>query len=249
VAQRHRVVGAVAEAFAAEAAWADALREADRSIVLAPTGGQIGEIGVEQGRWVHAGAAGVAPTTLLVITSTGPPEVEVRVEQRQAARVQVGQDASVTLEALSPRPLRARVVSRREVMSEGIDGTARLRLRLEERPHGVRVGLRATVRISIEERFQVPAIPNHAVRSESAGRAAPQKGTGARATRTETAWVIADGLVGERRLLGGLRGDTHTEVLAGLTLGESVITGPYALVRSIGVGDAVIPVPAPIVSR
>lgn len=248
VAQRHKVAGAVAEAFAAAAALADALREADRSVVRAPTGGEIVEIGVEQGQWVHAEAIGVAPTTLLTIAPAGASEIEVHLEQGQATRAQVGQSASVTLETLSASRLRARVVSKRAGAAGRLDGTAPLRLRLEEQPPGVRVGLTATVRIPIEARSQVPAIPNHAVRS-APRHGAPRRGPVARAARTETAWVIRDGLVRERTLVTGLRGDTHTEVLAGLTLGESVVTGPYALVRSIGVGDAVIPVRAPIVSR
>ena len=247
--QLQRVEVASAEALAAESELADALQEAARSIVRAPIAGEIMEIGVQRGEWVQAGAVGVAPTRLFTIAPDGALDVEVNVQQRQAARVQLGQIASVTLPTLASRPLRARVVSKLAAAPGPIDGTALMRLRLEELAPGVRVGFTGTVRIPIEERSRVPAIPNHALHSAPRRYGPRRPRPGARSTRTERAWVIRDGLVAERTLVAGFRGDTHTEILAGISLGEAVITGPYALVRSIGVGDAVIPIRAPLAGR
>lgn len=249
MAQRHRVAVAAAEALAADAELADALKEADRSVVRAPTDGEIVEVRVGPRRWVYPGSPGVPPTPLVAISRRAAPDVEVFVEQRQAVRVRLGQSASLMLEAISPRPFPLRVVSVRNVRAGTVAGAVPIRLRLEGQPAGVRNGIEGTVRIALGGRSNVVAIPNQAIRSARRRQDARRTNPGGRSSRTEAAWVVRGGLVKERMLVTGLRGDSHTEVLAGLSLGESVITGPYAVVRSIGVGDAVIPVRAPIVSQ
>jgi len=56
---------------------------------------------------------------------------------------------------------------------------------------------------------------------------------------TEGVFVVKSGLVEYRPLTVGIAGDRYFEVLAGLSPGDEVVTGPYNTVRGLVDGDAV----------
>jgi hypothetical protein len=94
--------GLEAAVAAARAALRLAEIDMDNTLVLAPTDGQLGQIGVRQGQFVTAGTQ---------LVSLVPPQrwVIAIFKERQAGRMRPGQAASVTVDALGDRRFHGRV--------------------------------------------------------------------------------------------------------------------------------------------
>lgn len=94
--------GLEAAVAAARAALRLAEIDMDNTLVLAPTDGQLGQIGVRQGQFVTAGTQ---------LVSLVPPQrwIIANFKERQAGRMRPGQAASVTVDALGDRPFHGRI--------------------------------------------------------------------------------------------------------------------------------------------
>lgn len=94
--------GLEAAVAAARAALRLAEIDMDNTIVLAPTDGQLGQIGVRQGQFVTAGTQ---------LVSLVPPQrwIIANFKERQAGRMRPGQPASVTVDALGDRRFHGRI--------------------------------------------------------------------------------------------------------------------------------------------
>jgi multidrug efflux pump subunit AcrA (membrane-fusion protein) len=108
---------------------------------------------------------------------------------------------------------------------------------LERVPPWARSGMSCTVHAVLGLRRSVLAVPNHAlVELKSGARVRP---------RQHAVWMIQNGSIALKPISLGLRGDAYTEVLAGLAASQAIVTGPYAVLRSVRVGDAVVGIPTP----
>ena len=155
--------------------------------------------------------------------------------------------ARVTVTSLLSEPLPAHVLSVR--LDAG--ATARVTLELDAPMPGARDGMSAVVHLTVASRIAVLAVPNHALVGSRGGvRASPVAGA-ARGKPKQPAgvWTVRGGLMVLAPLTLGVRGDVYSEVLSGLGVGQLVVTGPYALLRSVAVGDPVTSVPAPRLAR
>ncbi|PLR22144.1 secretion protein HlyD [Caulobacter zeae] len=94
--------GLEAAVAAARAALRLAQIDMDNTLVLAPTDGQLGQIGVRQGQFVTAGTQ---------LVSLVPPQrwIIANFKERQAGRMRPGQPASVTVDALADRRFHGRI--------------------------------------------------------------------------------------------------------------------------------------------
>ena len=53
-------------------------------------------------------------------------------------------------------------------------------------------------------------------------------------------WImVEDGIVSFREVTIGIAGTEYFEVLSGVSVGDSLVAGPYQIIRQLGVGDAV----------
>lgn len=176
--------------------------------LTAPTGGAVTQVDVEVNENVSAGRA------VVVIASGDRPEVDVAVPELFIARMQEGDAATVTFDALPGQVFDA-VISEVGVASTRAT-TFPLSVRLLEEDEAIRPGMAAEVRFQLDtadqrERILVPAV---AVGEDREGRFAfvvepGEAGIGiARRRPVEVGDLTAEGL----------------EVLEGLTDGEIVVT-------------------------
>lgn len=180
--------------------------------IHAPISGVVGSVSTQEGETV---AASFAAPAFLTIVDLDRLEVWAYVDETDIGRIEVGQQASFTVDTWPDQPFSGRVTAVRPT-AEIRDNVVNYITLIDIDGHAGRVlrpEMTATITITIEGRSGVLAIPNGALRRDSAG-----------------SYVLLATRVGvERRLVQvGFRGSDFSEVRAGLQEGDEVVIGSAA---------------------
>lgn len=229
---------AIREAASRRVAQARAQR--DRSVdilektsIVSPIGGVVSSLQVREGEMVVIGIQNQPGTVLMTVSDLGELNAEVLVAEADVLRVEVGQEAQVTLEALPGQTFRGRVT---EVGASALPqltaGAAarefRVEIRLLDPAPGMRPGLTCDAEILVGEKSDVVVVPLQAVVLRRDEGGVEQRGVfvidgdQARFTPVETG------------IIGGL----DIEV-TGLEPDTSVVVGPYQALRELDDGQSV----------
>ncbi len=182
----------------------------------APFAGRVQQRHVAPGTYVQVGAP------ILSLVQTDPLRFRAGVPERQAARLQEGQAATIHIEGL-PAPLKG-AVSR---ISPALDLSNRslcVEIDVANPGGGLHVGLFAEAEIVVEPDAQAVSIPASAVR-DFAG--------------VEKVWLVERDEASERVIASGRRDGEWVEVRSGLSAGQTVVrqaqeglTGPVVVLQS-----------------
>jgi multidrug efflux pump subunit AcrA (membrane-fusion protein) len=143
--------------------------------------------------------------------------------EADAARIAVGQPATITVSALPDTTLSAHVVQVDQtstVVSNVV--TYYVTLQLDRKVTGLKPGMTVTAQVIADKRDGALHVPSAAV-----------TGTGASARVTV---VAADGTQTTETVVVGLVGDESTEIVSGLSLGQTVVTAT-ATAATTGTGQ------------
>ena len=181
----------------------------DYTKISAPIGGVVAEVATQVGETV---AASFASPTFVTIIDLDRLEVWAYVDETDIGRVEVGQQATFTVDTYADTDFEGTVTAIRP-MAEIQDAVVNYVTVIEiARGHGkiLRPEMTTTVNVELERREDAIAIPNGAVRWDADGAYA----------------VIRQGEDRVRRgIRVGYRGREYTEVLAGLDEGDRIIIG------------------------
>ncbi|WP_374554615.1 efflux RND transporter periplasmic adaptor subunit [Thermomonas sp.] len=185
------------ELAAAEAALA-------RAVIRATVAGTVLTRGVEPGDTVRPG------DVLLEIAADAPGELLLPVDEKNLARLRVGQRATCIADAFPGRPFAATV----HHIAPGVDparGTVDVRLRIDPKADFVRQDMTVTATLLTGERARALAVPNDALLDARDG------------SDRATVLAVRDGRVRRTAVTLGLRGLAMSEVVAGLRAGDHVV--------------------------
>ncbi|HEX3807313.1 MAG TPA: biotin/lipoyl-binding protein [Gaiellaceae bacterium] len=145
-------------------------------------------------------------------------EVSASFSESDAAKIRVGQPATVTVSALPSEELAAHVVSV-GVIGSSSSGVVEYTVvfALDRTNSQLKDGMSANVSDTVDEQDNVLNVPSSAV-----------TGSGASARVT----VVKNGVQQTTPVVAGLKGDTTTEIVSGLTAGEQVVTSTGATLFS-----------------
>jgi HlyD family secretion protein len=200
----------------------------DKTEITAPIDGVVTRLNVEVGEMVVMGVQNQPGTILMTLSDLSSIDAEVKVAEADVMRLAVGMPAAITLEALSGRRFKGRVV---EIGASALPvaGTAaaarefRVTVRLEAADQPLRPGLTCDAEIVAAERPGALVAPLQSV---------VQRGG-------QTGVFVIDG---ERArfvpVRAGLIGGLNIEV-EGLADGTSIITGPVQVLRELADGARV----------
>jgi len=181
----------------------------DRTILLAPFAGVVAELNAELGEVVAPSPPGIPTPPAVDLIERGCLYVTAPIDEIDARRVRVGQDASITLDAFPGRKFEGRV---RRVAPYVLDVEKQARTLDVEveiaHPESIPAlvpGYSADVEILLERKDGVLRIPAEAISGE--GRVI----------------VLADGVLEERKIETGLANWQYVEVTSGLAEGEKVV--------------------------
>ncbi|MGY0504270.1 efflux RND transporter periplasmic adaptor subunit [Luteimonas sp. e5] len=176
----------------------------ERALIRSGVNGVVLTRSVEPGDTVSPGQV------LLEIARDAPGEILLPLDEKNLARLQVGQSATCIADAFPDRPFAATV----HHVAPGIDparGTVDVRLRIDPDVDFVRDDMTVTATILTGQRDHALAVPNDALLDASPG--------------SDAAYVlrVRDGRVKRTAVRLGLRGLAMSEVLEGLEEGDQVL--------------------------
>jgi HlyD family secretion protein len=187
-------------------------------LVKAPTTGTIANFSVSVGDTVTANMAGgsVATATMapaaLTIANLGNYSIRVLLNEVDVPKIAAGQQASITLDAINRKKFKGTVthVDSFGTNTQGIV-TYTVLVNITNPDDQIKPGMTASVDIEVDKETNVLSVPNSAVKPYKGGRAVR----------------VVDSETKEMKYIPvevGLKGDTRTQIIKGISEGQEVIT-------------------------
>jgi RND family efflux transporter MFP subunit len=174
--------------------------------LVAPVDGTVGDIYAMVGQWASGSTQG------LVLTDLSRLEVAVTFAEVDVTKVQVGEHAQVTLDAIQSTVFTGTLTEIDAVgtTTQGVVNYAAT-VSIDNPSDVIRPGMNASANVIVAQRDNVLLVPNRAVRTVN--------------TRLRTATVLYQGQLIDVPVTIGLSGDTSSEVMSGLQEGDVVLIG------------------------
>jgi len=195
------------------------------ALVTAPTGGSVANIAVTIGSSVTAStgtnsnsstssssqSSTTTASTILVIGDFNALQIKVPVSEVDASGIHTGDNVTVTLDAMSGKTFVGTVSSIDTVgtIASGVV-TYNAYITFSYAPEGILPGMSATAVIQTERHDDVLLVPTTAVQT---------------ANGDKTVRVLKNGNVTQATVETGIQSDTQTEIISGLSLGDTIVTG------------------------
>jgi HlyD family secretion protein len=179
-----------AEVVRARVAVDDARNQLDDTNVLAPITGTIIEKLVERGQVISSPTRDVGGGTVLMkMADLGLVQVRTLVDETDIGKIQVGQRATVTVDAFPNRPFEGAVLKiEPQAQTEQNVTMFPALVRIDNRQGLLRPGMNSEVEVHVGQREQVLAVPNSALRTQrDVGSAAQVLGLSAEEVQRELA--------------------------------------------------------------
>lgn len=234
--------------------------------IEAPITGIVTRRNIEEGETVVIGTMNNAGTVLMEIADMSVIEAEVEVDETDIPTVSIGQEATVTIDAMPDRTFTGKVteIGNSPIQTAGSIAQAtnfKVVVTLDNEIPEVRPGFTCTAEITTASRSSAVAVPIQAttvrevVLDEQGNIVHPPAEEGRRRPSTvaastdlpagqtrkevEGVFVVTDAKAVFTPIKTGIAGEKYFEVLNGLKEGDSVIIGPFASVRELTDGGAV----------
>lgn len=238
----------------AQAAVAEAEEDLSKTIIRAPISGKITRLNVEQGETVIVGTMNNPGSLVLTVSDLSVMEVVLEVDETDVPAIELGDSASVELDAFSDRAFPGTVTEignsaiRAPSASAGQTPTIDFEVvvTLGTTDVELRPDLSATADVVVEVRDDQLSIPIIALTvrdpedlgdPEDLNGDVPEED----AEPVEGVFLVREGTVAFTPVEIGITGDEYFEVLSGLAAGDSLVSGPYRIVRTLSDGDRVRP--------
>ena len=236
----------------ARAALEEASDQLAKTIITAPMAGRVTRLNVEEGETVIVGTMNNPGSLVLTVSDLSVMEVVLEVDETDVPEITLGDSATVELDAFPDLDFPGVVTEignsaiRPPSQAAGTGQTPTIDFEvvvtLDSPEVELRPDLSATAELITETRVDQLSIPIIALtlREPDAGDNDERADDdGAVPDPIEGVFVIRDGEVAFTPVAVGIAGQEYFEVISGLSLGDSVVSGPYQVVRTLEDGDQV----------
>jgi HlyD family secretion protein len=199
----------------AESSYNQAKLKLENATLIAPFDGVISTIGLVVGQ-TSSGAS-------VTMIDRDPMHIDVKFGETDIVSINVGQAAQITIDAL-PDWQKTGTVASISPVADSANGvvTYKARIDFSDSDKRVLVGMTAIVELITADKKNVLLIPNSAILPKGTGRIVQVPGANNTTTEVDITIGLSDGL--------------QTEVLTGLTEGQTIIATPTNTVKSGGFG-------------
>lgn len=231
-----------------------------RTYAVAPLDGVVTNLPVRVGETVVPGIQNSPASLIMTIADMSLITAEVKVDETDIVNVKLEQEASVTIDAISNRTFKGRVIeigNTAILRSTGLAASQsaissqeakdfKVVIALENPPEEIRPGLSCTAKITTATRNNVLTVPIQALTVRQRGDLEPPAKSGvqaaakpdpiaekARKEEIQGVFVVQGDKAVFRKVETGITGATEIEVLNGLKDGEEIVTGSYRVIRTL----------------
>jgi HlyD family secretion protein len=219
----------------AQANIEQAQKDLDNTTITSPIDGIITVLNTEVGETAIVGTTNTPGSVIMEIADLSEMLVKAQIDETNIAPVEEGQGATVYVNAYDDREFRGKVQKvglKRQVAADGTGVfNTEILLGLEE---GERLysGLTASVDIEVESFYDVIRVPSQSVLDRRVEDLPPEivkasEHVDATKTFARVVYRMIDGKAVATPVEVGPSDLTHTVILAGLEVGERVVSGPY----------------------
>lgn len=258
-----------AQAKQLQAAYEKQLDNLSKTKILAPMPGIVTLVDCEVGEVAQAQTAFTQGRTLMVVSNLNTFEVEVEVDETEIGKIFNGQPVKIDIDAFPDTAFKGQVSEIGNTAILKGSGTQdqstnfKVKVILRDADARIRPGMSATVDITTDEKKEALSVPFSSIvmrQLDMDSLLAARTGTaatsgGVQAANNDSAkprpesdnkkedikgvFVISGGKVKFEKVQTGIADSKNIEVLSGLKIGDSVVTGPYRILRTIKEGDAI----------
>lgn len=237
----------------AEAALQEAEDQLDKTVIRAPMSGLVTRLNVERGETAVVGTMNNPGSLLATVADLEVMEAVIEVDETDVTQVSLGDSALVQIDAFPDTAFTGRVTKignssiRPRTSTTGSQDQAidfEVRITLADPPRGIRPDLSATADIITAIRRDVLAIPIIALTLEPLDElpegwrdSVPEGVEVEGAEDVEGVFLVRGETARFRPVRVGITGDNDFEVLAGLSSGDTVVSGSYQAIRELTDGD------------
>ena len=213
------------------------------STITAPMDGVVTARRIELGETAVPGIQNSAGTVLVTVSDMSMVEAEMEVDEASIPTVKLAQKAQVRIDAYPNQTFDGEVteVGGSPILKLSANEAIKfkVKVRIKNPPLTIKPGLSAQADIYTGSRDQVLAIPIQSLVTREI-KAKPGEKLKSGAPRDEEGvWLFDRGKTKFLAVKTGLLGDLNVEVLDGLKGGETVITGPFRILRDLKGGERV----------
>jgi len=213
------------------------------STISAPMDGVVTARRIELGETAVPGIQNQAGTVLLTISDMSKVEAEMDVDEASIPTVKLAQKAQVRIDAYPNQTFDGEVteVGGSPILKASANEAIKFKVKvwIKNPPLTIKPGLSAQADIYTGSRDQVLAIPIQSLVTREI-KSKPGETLKPGAPRDEEGvWLFNEGKTKFIAVKTGLLGDLNVEVLDGLKGGETVITGPFRILRDLKGGELV----------
>ncbi len=258
----------------ARAGLRQAQEQLSKTRLVAPMAGRVVRVAKEVGEVAVQGTFSSEQALLVTIADLSVIQANVKVDETDVVRLTEGDSVEVTIDAFPDSTFAGRVtkVSNSALLSATATASGstdqavdfEVEITLDNPPADIRPDLSCTARIVTEVREDVMSVPiialtireNTPLPSErGAGsteltdadttRPSGARGdSGAKRPESEGVFVVQNGMATFRPVKVGIAGDEHFEILSGLEVGDSIVSGTYQTIRDLRDSTRVRALPA-----
>lgn len=222
--------------------------------LVSPMDGRVVRLNVEEGEVAVPGTFSRETGLLMTVADLSVILAKVFVDETDVVRLEMSDSVGVEIDAFPDTVFSGRVTkisnSARLTAAAGGDQAVdfEVEITLDNPPADIRPDLSATARIITDTRRQVLSVPIIALtvrqhEDVASEYKAPADSAGRRPDR-EGVFVVRNGIATFQPVRIGIAGDEFFEVLEGVQRGDSIVAGPYQVVRDMRDSARVRPAPA-----
>ncbi|HEX8265101.1 MAG TPA: efflux RND transporter periplasmic adaptor subunit [Pyrinomonadaceae bacterium] len=235
----------------------------DKTLQVAPINGVVAEIPSKAGTFA---TAGLSTTALMTIADMSSINIEVKVDETEIDKVEVGQKAKIKIDAFGEREIEGEV-SQKTPLALGKSQTTgglstninvqeakefRVVVNLKNLPNdlheSLRPGMSATATITTKTAAETLAVPLQAIVDKQPPTPTPNAdGSQAQAPQNQAdkpkpikgVYLLDEGKAKFVEVTTGITGESDIQITSGLSAGVEVITGPSRVLKTLKDGDPI----------
>jgi len=222
---------AKAEAELSREYYNEARENYNKTIITSPADGEVLQINKEEGEMVVMGTISTPGSVIMTIAERSKMFVKALVDETEMIKIDPGQPAVITIDALSDTTFEGevtRIGGIPEKTGYGLEEAINFSIEVEITGTHEKLypGMSATCEITVDIKDSVVVIPYPAVGRKKIEGDERDVVLLAKGKRVKVTPVKL-----------GLTGEKGVEIVEGVAVGDTVLTGPYKILRSLKDGD------------